>query len=400
MNNKIIYFDNASSTKIDKAVFKKMFNFLENNFGNGGSLDHKVGVNISNIIEKKRFSISKILKCEPEEVIFTSSATEANNLAIKGMAFYDSLKKTFLTLKTEHKSVINVYKRIEEFGHKVIYLDVDNKGICSYKEIKKNIIENKVNMISIMMVNNEIGVIQNIKKIGKLCKKMKIVFHVDCTQAFGKIPINIRKNNINLLSISAHKIYGPQGIGLLYKNKKINLYSEIQGGDQEMGLRSGTLPSHQIVGLCEAMKLAHRDLIINNKKISKISNFIKEKIFKIKNVILNGSENKRIPHNLNFSFEAVEGESLMMKMKNFALSSGSACNSLNLEPSYVLNCIKTPKHLIHNSIRITIGKYNNIKEAKLLTNNIKKSINYLRKISPLWDMKKRKINIEKFFNEI
>ncbi|MGX7588981.1 cysteine desulfurase family protein [Candidatus Vidania fulgoroideorum] len=390
---KKIYFDNAATTKIDKSVLKKMFYYLKNNYGNYSSKNF-FGMKAKKKVKEVRYKVSKILGCEPEEIIFTSGSTEANNLAIKGYVFSNEKKKTCLTFNIEHKSVLNSYKRVEKFGHEVIYLKPKKNGLYSIKKIKKIIKEKKINIISISWVNNEIGTIQKIKKIGKICKKNKIIFHVDATQAFGKIYTNIR--NINLLTLSSHKIHGPQGIGLLYKDKEINLSSEIQGGDQEMNLRAGTQAIHQILGFGEAIDIAYKEINKNNKRIKKISKYILKELLKIEDVIINGSIKNRIPHNINISFGSIEGESLMMKMKNFSFSSGSACNSSKLEPSYVLTNIKVPKHMIHNSIRITIGKFNTIKEAKLLVKKINKSVKSLRNISPLWEMYKKGINIKNF----
>ncbi|WDI79383.1 aminotransferase class V-fold PLP-dependent enzyme [Candidatus Vidania fulgoroideae] len=397
--NKKIYFDNASTTKIDKRVLKKMFYYLNNNYGNYSSNNY-IGLKIKKKIDKIKIKISKLLNCKKKEIIFTSGATEANNLAIKGFAFSNEKKKNFLTFNIEHKSVLNTYKKIESFGHKVFYLKAEKNGIYNVKKIKNKIKNIKIDMISILWVNNEIGVIQNVKKIGKICKNNKILLHIDGTQALGKINIDLLKNNIDFFTASAHKIHGPQGIGFLYKKKKIKMCSEIQGGGQEMNLRSGTLATHQIIGLGKAIEISIREIKKNNKKIKKISKFLVKNLIKIEDTKINGSLKNRIPHNINISFGSVEGESLMLKMNNISLSSGSACNSSSLEPSYVLKNIGVPIYRIHNSIRISLGKYNSIKEAKYFINKIKKSLKELRKISPLWDMYKNGISIKKFSNEI
>ncbi|WDI79237.1 aminotransferase class V-fold PLP-dependent enzyme [Candidatus Vidania fulgoroideae] len=397
--NKKIYFDNASTTKIDKKVLKKMFYYLNNNYGNYSSNNYN-GLKVKKKIDKIKQKISKLLKCKKKEIIFTSGATEANNLAIKGFAFSNEKKKNFLTFNIEHKSVLNTYKKIEGFGHKVFYLEAKKNGIYNLKKMQEKIKKKKIDMISILWVNNEIGVIQDIKKIGKICKDNNVLLHIDGTQALGKIKINISEYNIDFFSASAHKIHGPQGIGFLYKNQKIKICSEIQGGGQEMNIRSGTLATHQIIGLGKAIEISIKEIKKNNKKISKISKFLIKNLIKIEDVKINGSIKKRIPHNINISFGSVEGESLMLKMNNISLSSGSACNSSSLEPSYVLKNIGVPTYMIHNSIRISLGKYNSMREAKYFIKKVKKSLKELRKISPLWDMYKKGIKIKNFSNEI
>ncbi|MGX7589127.1 cysteine desulfurase family protein [Candidatus Vidania fulgoroideorum] len=387
---KKIYFDNASTTKIDKKVIKEMFTYIKKKYGNYSSNNY-FGLRVKDIVNNIRIKISKILNCNKNEIIFTSGATEANNLAIKGYAFSNEKKKNFITFNIEHKSVLNVYKKIENFGHRIFYLEANKKGIYSTKKIKEYIYKYKIDMISILWVNNEIGVIQNIKKIGDICNKRNVIFHVDGTQALGKIKVDLLKYKIDLFSASAHKIYGPQGVGFLYKRENIKIVSEIQGGGQEMNLRSGTLAIHQIIGLGKAIELANRDLIKNNKRIKRISKYLVKELLGIEDTRINGSLKYRVPHNINISFGSIEGESLMLKMRNICLSSGSACNSSSLEPSYVLKNINVPTYMIHNSIRITLGKYNSIKEAKYFIKKIKKAVKELRNISPLWEIYKNSL---------
>jgi len=339
-------------------------------------------------INKFRKKIAFFLNCKHDEIIFTSGSTESNNLAVKGYVFSNNKIKILLTLKTEHKSVINSFKKVEKFGHKVYFFEVKNDGLLDLTKFKKFVLYKKINFVSIMWVNNEIGVIQEIKKICSFCKSKKIIFHVDASQAFGKINIDLKEVNVDMLSISAHKNYGPKGIGILYIRKGLLINSEIEGGGQEKSIRSGTIPTHQIAGIYETFRISRKEFKKNNIKTKIIFDFIIKGLNKIENIRINGSLKKRVFNNINVSFGCVEGESIMMKMSKFALSSGSACNSENLEPSYVLKAINVPLDMIHNSIRITIGKFNNLKEAKLLIKCFKKSISSLRKISPLWEMYK------------
>lgn len=383
---KIIYFDNASTTKVDSRVRKKINKYLKI-YGNFSS-NHNYGFFVRKKINKFRKKISFFLNCKNNEIIFTSGSTESNNLAVKGYVFSNNKIKNLLTLKTEHKSVINSFKKVEKFGHKIYFFKVKNDGLLDLKKFKKFVLDKKIDFVSIMWVNNEIGVIQEIKKICRFCKSKKIIFHVDASQAFGKIVINLKEINVDMLSISAHKNHGPKGIGILYIRNGLLINSEIEGGGQEKSIRSGTIPTHQIAGIYETFRISSKDFKKNNRKIKVIFDFIIKNLNKIENIRINGSLKNRVNNNINVSFGCVEGEAIMMKMSKFALSSGSACNSENLEPSYVLKAINVPLDMIHNSIRITIGKFNKIKEAKLLIKYFKRSIYSLRKISPLWKMYK------------
>ncbi|XZR52895.1 MAG: IscS subfamily cysteine desulfurase [Enterobacteriaceae bacterium] len=392
-----IYMDYSATSPVDKRIVLKMIKYLtlNGNFGNPSSRSHYFGWKAEESVNFYRKKISKLIKSNFKEIIFTSGATESINLAIKGVAnFYNKFGKHIITSKIEHKAVLDSCRYLEKKGFNISYIKPDINGIINIKEILKNI-NNDTILISIIHVNNEIGVIQNINKIGKLCFKKKIFFHVDATQSIGKIPINLKKNKINLMSFSSHKLYGPKGIGVLYINNKpkIRIEPQIHGGGHERGIRSGTLAVHQIVGIGEACNISikeiNNDIYYFHLLKSRFWNGIKN----IEEVYLNGNFNNSIPNIINISFNYIEGESLIMSLKNLAVSSGSACTSSSLEPSYVLISLGINDQLAHSSIRFSFGRFSKIKEIDYSIYLIKKSIKKLRDISPLWEIFKQGIDI-------
>ncbi|WP_343189453.1 IscS subfamily cysteine desulfurase [Buchnera aphidicola] len=395
-----IYLDYASTTPMDPKIVKKMLKYLtiNGNFGNASSRSHSYGWLAEEAIDKSRNKIANLINADAKEIIFTSGATESNNLAIKGISlFYKNKGNHIITSAIEHKSVLDTCRELEKLNFNVTYLQPKKNGLISIKKIKKYICKKTI-LISIMHVNNEIGVIQNIKKISKICISKNIFFHVDATQSIGKISLNLKKISIDLLSFSAHKIYGPKGIGALYiKNKRprIRLISQIHGGGHERGMRSGTLPVHQIVGFGEACKIIKKKRKKEIKKIKKLRNYFWNKIKNIEEVYLNGDLKNISPHILNISFNYIEGESLIMAMKDLAVSSGSACTSSSLEPSYVLKALKIKEELTHSSIRFSFGRFTKKIEIKYAFKIIYQAIIKLRKLSPLWEMFKSGIDLNK-----
>ncbi|NIH16835.1 MAG: IscS subfamily cysteine desulfurase [Buchnera aphidicola (Periphyllus lyropictus)] len=396
-----IYLDYASTTPLDPLVEKKMRNYftIKGIFGNSSSRSHQFGWSAEEAVNTSRYEISKLIHADPREIIFTSGATESNNLAIKGItSFYKKKGNHIITCKTEHKSVLDTCRYLETKNFKVTYLTPKKNGLIDIEELKKKITKKTI-LISIMHVNNEIGVIQDIKKISKVCISKNIFFHVDATQSVGKISVNIKKLKVDLLSFSAHKIYGPKGIGVLYVKRKprIRLNPQIHGGGHERGMRSGTLPVHQIIGMSEACKIARKNKKKDFLKIKKLRNTLWKGLSKIKEISLNSNLNLKIgvPHILNISFNYIEGESLIMSLKNIGISSGSACTSESLEPSYVLKALGLKDELAHSSIRFSIGKFTSIKEINFTIKLIKKSVKKLRNLSPLWEMFKQGIDLNK-----
>lgn len=392
-----IYLDYFSTTPVDPRVVKKMIPYLNINFGNYSSRSHIYGWEIEKVIENARKEVANLLNVNSQEIIWTSGATESNNLAIKGVAqFYKFKGNHLITLETEHKSVLDTFRNLERYGYDVTYIKPKKNGLINIEEIISSIKNNTI-LISIMLVNNEIGVIQPIKDIGKICREKGIIFHCDAAQAVGKIDINISKMNVDLMSLSAHKVYGPKGIGALYisKNPRIRLKSQMNGGGQERGLRPGTLATHQIVGMGEAFRIARLEM---KKELLHIKNMYNKLILNLQNIeesYINGDIKFRVPHNLNISFNYIEGESLIMSIKEIAISSGSACTSSSLEPSYVLKSLGISDELAHSSIRITIGRFTTEKDIDYTISLIKKNVKKLRIMSPLWEMYKNGINLNK-----
>ena len=393
-----IYLDYSSTTPVDERVAKAMANCLtkEGTFGNPASRSHPYGWDSEKLIDQARINVANLLGADKREIIWTSGATESDNLAIKGAAyFYKEKGNHLITLSTEHKAVLDTMRFLEAEGFEVTYLDPKENGLVDIDELKKAIKPTTI-LISIMHVNNEIGVIQDLESIGKLCKENKIVFHVDAAQSPGKVEIDVNKFNIDLCALSAHKAYGPKGIGALYVRRKprIRLQPQMHGGGHERGFRSGTLPTHQIVGMGEAFKYAKTEMVKDNKKIKKLRDMLWDGLKDMEEIYLNGDLNQRIPGNLNISFNFVEGESLIMAIKDIAVSSGSACTSASLEPSYVLRALGREDELAHSSIRMTIGKYTTEEEVLHTIDLLKNAVSKLRALSPLWDMYKEGIDLK------
>ncbi|CAL4044045.1 Cysteine desulfurase IscS [Buchnera aphidicola (Anoecia corni)] len=393
-----IYLDYAATTPVDLQVINTMNKFLSisGNFGNPASRSHKFGWIAEEAVDIARNQISDLIKADPREIIFTSGATESNNLALKGFLDFYKSKNHIITSKTEHKSILDTCQYLEKKGFEVTYLTPKKTGLIDLNELE-DAISNKTALVSIMYVNNEIGIIQDIFKISNICKKKNVILHVDATQAIGKIPINLKKMKIDLMSFSAHKIYGPKGIGALYVRRKprVRLISQIHGGGHERGMRSGTLPVHQIAGFGLACFLAGKNLKNDNIHCTNLRNQLWNGIKKIEEVYLNTDLKNSSPHILNVSFNYVEGESLIMALKDLAVSSGSACTSSSLKPSYVLRSIGVKDELAHSSIRFSIGRYTSNKEIEYSLNLIHLAIRKLRVLSPLWEMYKEGIDINK-----
>ncbi|WP_274584438.1 IscS subfamily cysteine desulfurase [Neisseria leonii] len=390
-----IYLDYAATTPVDKRVAEKMIPYLTEQFGNPASNSHSFGWTAEEAVENARAEIAKLIHADAKEIVFTSGATESNNLAIKGAAnFYKTKGRHLITVKTEHKAVLDTMRELERQGFEVTYLDVQENGLINL-DVLKNAIRDDTVLVSVMWVNNEIGVIQNIPAIGEICRERKIIFHVDAAQACGKTPIDVEAAKVDLLSMSAHKIYGPKGIGALYVRRKprVRLEAQMHGGGHERGFRSGTLPTHQIVGMGEAFRLAREELEQDRAHALKLRDIFLKGIEGIEEVYINGDLEQRVPTNLNVSFNFVEGESLIMAVKELAVSSGSACTSASLEPSYVLRALGRNDELAHSSLRITFGRMTTEEEVKFAAELIKAKIGKLRDLSPLWEMFKDGIDL-------
>ena len=383
-----IYLDYAATTPVDKRVAEKMIPYLCEKFGNPASSSHTYGWEAEEAVQEAREHVAALINADSKEIIFTSGASESDNLAIKGTAhFYQTKGKHLITVKTEHKAVLDTMRHLEREGFEVTYLGVQENGLLDLDELKAAIRPDTI-LISVMWVNNEIGVIQNIPEIGKICREHKIIFHVDAAQACGKTPIDVEAANVDLLSMSAHKIYGPKGIGALYVRRKprVRLEAQMHGGGHERGFRSGTLPTHQIVGMGEAFRLAKLELEQDTAHALKLRQIFLDGIKDIEEVYINGDLQNRVATNLNVSFNFVEGESLIMAVKEIAVSSGSACTSASLEPSYVLRALGRNDELAHSSLRITFGRMTTEDEVKFAAELIKSQIGKLREMSPLWEM--------------
>ena len=388
MNKPIIYLDYAATTPVDKRVAAKMIPYLSEIFGNPASNSHAYGWDAEEAVEEARQHIADLINADAKEIVFTSGATESDNLAIKGAAhFYQTKGKHLITVKTEHKAVLDTMRELERQGFEVSYLDVQENGLLDLETLKAAIRPDTI-LVSVMWVNNEIGVIQNIPEIGKICREHKIIFHVDAAQAAGKTPIDVQAAHVDLMSLSAHKIYGPKGIGALYVRRKprVRLETQMHGGGHERGFRSGTLPTHQIVGMGEAFRLAREELQQDIAHAQKLRDIFLKGIEEIEEVYINGDLTHRVANNLNISFNFVEGESLIMAVKELAVSSGSACTSASLEPSYVLRALGRNDELAHSSLRITFGRMTTEEDVRFAADLIKKQISKLREMSPLWEM--------------
>lgn len=393
-----IYLDNSATTKIDPRVLEKMLPYLTEEYGNPASRSHVFGWVTEKAVENAREQVAKAVGCDSKEIIWTSGATESINLALKGAAdFYQDRGKHLITLKTEHKATLDSMRELERQGFEVTYLSPESNGLLDLTKLIASIRPDTI-LISILYVNNEIGVIQDIKSIGKICSERSILFHVDAAQAVGKIEFSLNDLNVDLMSFSAHKIYGPKGIGALYirRRPRVRLIAQIHGGGQERGFRSGTLPTHQIVGMGEAFAIAIAEINNEIPRIKHLQQKLLKGLSQIEEVYINGDMEHRVAHNLNVSFNYVEGESLIMAIKDIAVSSGSACTSASLEPSYVLRALGRNDELAHSSIRFSIGRFNTEEEIdytiKLLTEKIAK----LRELSPLWEMYKDGIDVSAY----
>ena len=394
-----IYLDYSATCPVDPRVAEKMMQCLtlDGNFGNPASRSHRFGWQAEEAIDEARNNIADLIGADPREIIFTSGATESNNLAIKGAAhFYVKQGKHIITSKTEHKAVLDTCRHLESEGYEVTYLEPQSNGLFTLQQIEAAMRPDTI-LVSIMHVNNEIGVIQDLAAIGELCRARKILFHVDAAQSAGKIDIDVDAMKIDLLSLSAHKAYGPKGIGALYVRRKprVRLEAQMHGGGHERGMRSGTLPTHQIVGMGEAFRIAKLEMADESVRIKALRDRLYNGLKDIEQVFVNGSMEHRVAGNLNISFAYVEGESLMMALKDLAVSSGSACTSASLEPSYVLRALGLNDELAHSSIRFSIGRFTTEEEIDYAIGLIRNSIGKLRDLSPLWDMFKEGIDLSK-----
>ena len=394
-----IYMDNHATTPVDPRVLDAMLPYFTEKFGNAASRNHAFGWAGEEAVEIARGQVAKLINASPKEIIFTSGATESDNLAIKGAAeMYREKGNHIITQVTEHKAVLDTCKRLEKYGYEVTYLPVQKDGRINLDDLR-NAITPKTILITIMYANNEIGVIQPIEEIGKIAKEKGVLFHVDGVQAVGKIPVDVIRDGIDLLSISAHKFYGPKGVGALYvrrKNPRVQLSAIIDGGGHERGMRSGTLNVTGIVGLGKACELCQQEMVQETAKLSRLRDRLKDGIMsKLDECYINGSMEHRLPHNINISFAFVEGESLLMGINDVAVSSGSACTSATLEPSYVLKALGVGEDLAHTSIRFGIGRFNTEEEVDYVVGRVVETVNRLRELSPLYEMAKEGVDLSK-----
>jgi cysteine desulfurase len=390
-----IYLDYSATTPVDPRVAAKMIPFLTEQFGNPASRSHAYGWTAEHAVEEAREHVAALLNADPKEIVWTSGATEGNNLAIKGAAnFYKGKGKHIITVKTEHKATLDTVRELERQGFEATYLQPEPNGLLDLDKFKAAIRPDTI-VVSVMMVNNEIGVIQPVEEIGEICRAKGIIFHCDAVQAAGKIEIDTQKLKVDLMTVTAHKVYGPKGIGALYVRRKprVRLEAQIHGGGHERGLRSGTLPTHQIVGMGEAFRIAKAEMGAENERIRALRDKLYNGLKDMEEVYVNGDMEHRIPHNLNISFNFVEGESLIMAIKDVAVSSGSACTSASLEPSYVLRALGRSDELAHSSIRFTIGRFTTEEEIDFTIDLLKAKIGKLRELSPLWEMFKDGVDL-------
>jgi cysteine desulfurase len=390
-----IYLDYSATTPVDPRVAQKMVPYLTEIFGNPASRSHAFGWKAEEAVEEARENVAALIGADPKEIVWTSGATEGNNLAIKGAAnFYKTKGKHIITQKTEHKAVLDTVRELERQGFEATYLEVEENGIVSLEKFKAAIRPDTI-LASFMMVNNEIGVIHPVWEIGEICREKGIIFHCDAVQGAGRVDIDLAKFKCDLLTITAHKIYGPKGIGALYIRRKprVRIEAQIHGGGHERGFRSGTLPTHQIVGFGEAARLAKLEMAKDNEHVRVLRDRLWNDIKDMEEVYVNGDLERRIPHNLNVSFNFVEGESLIMAVKDLAVSSGSACTSASLEPSYVLRALGRSDELAHSSVRITLGRFTTEEEVKYAAQLIRKKVEKLRELSPLWEMYKDGVDL-------
>ena len=390
-----IYMDYGATSPVDQRVVDAMIPWLREHFGNPASRSHAWGWEAEAAVEKAREQVAALIGADPREIVWTSGATESNNLALKGAAqFYKTRGKHIITVKTEHKAVLDTVRELERQGFEATYLEVEEDGLLDFEKLKAAIRPDTI-LVSVMFVNNEIGVIQDIPAIGALCRERGIIFHVDAAQATGKVAIDLASLPVDLMSLASHKTYGPKGIGALYVRRKprVRIEAQMHGGGHERGMRSGTLPTHQIVGMGEAFRIAGEEMVDENERIRMLQQRLINGLADIEQTFLNGHPTKRVPHNVNMSFNFVEGESLIMGIKGIAVSSGSACTSASLEPSYVLRALGRSDELAHSSLRMTIGRFTTAEEIDYVITTLKDRVAKLRELSPLWDMYKDGVDI-------
>ena len=395
----LIYLDYSATTPVDPRVAEKMMQFLtlDGAFGNPASRSHAFGWEAEEAVETAREQVAALINADPKEIVWTSGATESNNLAIKGAAHFNARNgKHIITVKTEHKAVLDTCRQLEREGFEVTYLDPEPNGLLDLHKLEAAM-RDDTSVVSVMHVNNEIGVIQDIAAIGELCRARKIVFHVDAAQSAGKVTIDMQTMPVDLMSFSAHKVYGPKGIGALYVRRKprVRIEAQIHGGGHERGMRSGTLPTHQIVGMGEAFRIAKEEMAAENERLRMLRDRLWAGLQDIDEIYLNGDLEQRVPGNLNVSFNFVEGESLMMSLKDLALSSGSACTSASLEPSYVLRALGRSDELSHSSLRMTLGRFSTVEEVDRALVSLHHAVEHLRALSPLWEMHQDGVDLSK-----
>ncbi|BBP03566.1 cysteine desulfurase IscS [Sulfuriferula plumbiphila] len=391
-----IYLDYSATTPVDPRVAQKMIPYLTEQFGNPASRSHAYGWDAEKAVENAREEVAKLVNADPKEIVWTSGATEAINLALKGAAhFYKGKGKHLITVRTEHKAVLDTMRELEREGYEVTYLTPEPDGLLDLEKFKAAIRPDTI-LVSVMYVNNEIGVIQDIPAIGEICRDKGIIFHVDSAQATGKVVIDLASLKVDLMSFSAHKTYGPKGIGALYVRRKprVRLEAQMHGGGHERGMRSGTLATHQIVGMGEAFRIAREEMAAENERIRMLRDRLLKGLSDIEEVHINGDMEHRVPHNLNISFNFVEGESLLMAIKDLAVSSGSACTSASLEPSYVLRALGRSDELAHSSIRFSVGRFTTEQDIDYAIELLHQKIGKLRELSPLWEMHKEGIDLD------
>jgi cysteine desulfurase len=391
-----IYLDYSATTPVDPRVAQKMITFLTDEFGNPASRSHSFGWTAEAAVEEARGHVAALVNCDPRELVWTSGATESINLALKGAAhFYKDKGKHLVTVKTEHKATLDTMRELERDGFEVTYLDVKDDGLVDLDRFKAALRSDTI-VASVMLVNNEIGVVQDIPAMGEICRERGIIFHVDAAQATGKMPIDLAALKVDLMSFSAHKTYGPKGVGALFVRRKprVRIEAQMHGGGHERGMRSGTLPTHQIVGMGEAFRLAKVEMATENERIRMLRDRLWKGLSEIDEVYLNGNIDARVPHNLNVSFNFVEGESLIMAIKDIAVSSGSACTSASLEPSYVLRALGRSDELAHSSIRFTIGRFTTEADVDYTIDLLKRKVEKLRELSPLWEMHQEGVDLD------
>ena len=390
-----IYMDYSATTPVDPRVADAMIPYLTEKFGNPASRSHSYGWVADEAVELARTQVAALVNADPKEIVWTSGATESNNLALKGAAhFYSGKGKHIITMMTEHKAVLDTVRELERQGFSATYLSPEADGLLDLEKFKAALRPDTI-IVSVMLVNNEIGVVQDIAAIGEICRDKGIIFHVDAAQATGKVTIDLQQLKVDLMSFSAHKTYGPKGIGALYVRRKprVRIEAQMHGGGHERGMRSGTLPTHQIVGMGEAFRLAQEEMASENERIRMLRDRLWQGLSNMEEVHLNGDMDQRVPHNLNVSFNYVEGESMIMAVKDLAVSSGSACTSASLEPSYVLRALGRSDELAHSSIRFSVGRFTTLEEVDYVVALMKDKIGKLRELSPLWEMYKDGVDI-------